>query len=416
MLFRKICNDNTEYGRYLIHKTSGPFLNGVKANYNIAVGCIRQLIHSVLLTAESVTERDRIVSVATGMHSLHLYADEHCYTHTLAFFNNGQETDQQRRLYMLDLLIELARVYSIPSYEAGRADLRSPLANFTTNPAVHRLFIAFANSRKIMSKTTSKIAEAGSIVFNPPPAQIMPWDLIRDQYNDCVRHLLSVSSLVGFTDEELHRFQALYASTAYTCRIRPCIRATDGFSTPEDRNKHELLHTARLQCDEPGCAYPGFGNARALQLHKDNCHGELGSRKWKGELPISIRQKKRLELEQRSKVEEAALTSEAYGALPNKAVADDEDYEGYSDARPPYVPVGKPINIKFPIPRFLSLKDPDAIVSPIDPRKATISSTQGFDYTKTGSLIGFIRKRKVQFAAQIDTLHLRLIYLFSGPI
>lgn len=72
--------------------------------------------------------------------------------------------------------------------------------------------------------------------------------------------------------EDLERFKRSNRTTAFTCRLGGCARATIGFEDDELRLQHERSHVQHLYCDHPGCQYPPLTSSRALRSHISKCH------------------------------------------------------------------------------------------------------------------------------------------------
>lgn len=81
------------------------------------------------------------------------------------------------------------------------------------------------------------------------------------------------------TPEELELFKREFSTSAYTCRLTSCPRATAGFDTNGLRLQHEATHSQRLQCLYPSCRYPPFMSTRALKNHENKCHKMAQGRK-----------------------------------------------------------------------------------------------------------------------------------------
>jgi hypothetical protein len=106
------------------------------------------------------------------------------------------------------------------------------------------------------------------------------------------------------TPEELELFKREFRTSAYTCRLPSCPRATAGFDTNELRLEHEVTHTQRLRCLYPGCQCPPFGSTRALKNHETTCHETVRGRKrirrvaaWPQHHPEDSRQAERFQTE-----------------------------------------------------------------------------------------------------------------------
>jgi hypothetical protein len=106
-----------------------------------------------------------------------------------------------------------------------------------------------------------------------------------------VETLLDQDSCPGASTEELELFKIHFRTSAYTCRLRSCPRATVGFSTGPLRREHEIGHAGGFRCSFPNCHYPPFRTTQALDLHSQNNHTLEPTRK-------SIRRVRRLPSEQ----------------------------------------------------------------------------------------------------------------------
>ena len=73
--------------------------------------------------------------------------------------------------------------------------------------------------------------------------------------------------------EVLERFKRSHRTSAFTCRLGACARATIGFEDEVSRAEHEKGHVKHLYCEEPGCQYPPFPTPHALKYHVNNDHG-----------------------------------------------------------------------------------------------------------------------------------------------
>jgi hypothetical protein len=73
--------------------------------------------------------------------------------------------------------------------------------------------------------------------------------------------------------EVLERFKRSHRTSACTCRLGACARATIGFEDEVSRGEHEKGHVKHLYCEEPGCQYPPFPTPHALKYHVNNDHG-----------------------------------------------------------------------------------------------------------------------------------------------
>jgi hypothetical protein len=92
----------------------------------------------------------------------------------------------------------------------------------------------------------------------------------RHQYQLALESLLSPAfpSSSSVSVEELQAFRDIYGDSAFTCRYPHCERSTDGFGTPQEREKHEAQHRREYRCDAPTCAYSEMGFATRPQLNR----------------------------------------------------------------------------------------------------------------------------------------------------
>ena len=93
-------------------------------------------------------------------------------------------------------------------------------------------------------------------------------------YNFHVLELLRARFVIGLSPEALLRFKKCYGSSAYVCQYHSCIRATVGFASAEDLEKHEFTHKPKFACGVSNCHYSttGFRTLNSLKQHTTNYH------------------------------------------------------------------------------------------------------------------------------------------------
>ena len=94
-------------------------------------------------------------------------------------------------------------------------------------------------------------------------------------YQEAVESLLKEHSWPGASVEELELFKSQFRTSAYTCRLRFCPRATIGFESESLRKEHEIAHAGGFQCTVPGCQYPRFSSSKSLAAHVNQRHRNL---------------------------------------------------------------------------------------------------------------------------------------------
>src|SRR5579871_1584664 len=98
-------------------------------------------------------------------------------------------------------------------------------------------------------------------------------------YQEAVKSLLSQSDYPGVSAEELELFKNQFRTSAFTCRLNSCPRATLGFESKKLRLEHEMAHVRRFRCTFPGCKYPPFVSAQSLTNHLNKYHNPNPPRK-----------------------------------------------------------------------------------------------------------------------------------------
>ena len=72
-------------------------------------------------------------------------------------------------------------------------------------------------------------------------------------------------------------FKTQFRTSAYTCRLQSCPRATIEFNTNELRRENEVAHTGGFRCTFLGCQYPPFRTSEALAAHGASNHCQFTS-------------------------------------------------------------------------------------------------------------------------------------------
>ena len=98
-------------------------------------------------------------------------------------------------------------------------------------------------------------------------------------YQNAIEMLLNEDFHPGVSAEELETFKNQFRTSAYTCRLRSCPRATIGFETDLLRYEHEMAHAGGFRCTYSDCQYPPFPSSKALKAHVSSCHNIVPERK-----------------------------------------------------------------------------------------------------------------------------------------
>jgi hypothetical protein len=70
------------------------------------------------------------------------------------------------------------------------------------------------------------------------------------QYHGITEFLLETpdNAVAGISATLISDFRKTYGESALLCRYSPCPRASAGFSSARDRDKHECSHTRKFKC------------------------------------------------------------------------------------------------------------------------------------------------------------------------
>lgn len=92
------------------------------------------------------------------------------------------------------------------------------------------------------------------------------------QYQKILTDVIQEIDIPGIAAQELEDFKKASRSSAYTCRLGSCDRATVGFETERQRAEHEIGHVRQFRCTYLLCPYPPFLSAQALRRHVSGLH------------------------------------------------------------------------------------------------------------------------------------------------
>jgi hypothetical protein len=138
-----------------------------------------------------------------------------------------------------------------------------------------------------------------------------------ESYQHAIESLLRQDSYPGVLAEDFELFKRHFKSSAYTCRLRYCPRATLGFDSNALRRQHEIGHIGGFRCTFPNCQYPPYRTEKTLRDHVESCHQPIRT-------PKSIRQLTRTHLHQEKALSSLDTTKNRkseYGIMNNAAVS-----------------------------------------------------------------------------------------------
>lgn len=239
------------------------------------------------LPSESV-----LVSIIKGLHGFHIYSKEYWTEYLLELLPSemgpGYTTSP-----LFDLAVELATNLNELSTKTeafsqmlqvspngGReprkfmdvriGTLQSSLLQIVLNKCLKAR--SEDQLEAILQGMEAKRQSIDDAATSPIPCPREGVSLILQEYQATIRYVLNQPDYAGVTAAELESFKRYFRDCAYTCRVKGCIRATEGFDRLSQCHEHEILHVRRLRCPHQGCRYPPFVSSRALRAHVNKDH------------------------------------------------------------------------------------------------------------------------------------------------
>lgn len=255
----------------------------------MTIACLRYLLTCSPLISDvlSGSTHDHIVK---GFHDIFPYVHEFWLDHLLNYSKalHAHPGEEKRVKAVQDLLCMLsssqncfaAKVLDPSSGAAAIEDISLDVESDALRdfpPAVRR-YIAY--KKRMPEKQTSS---ANGMDSNSELAQTdLNW--ISGAYRNFQREFESLLSAATSLDyhqmsarychmtvnsDYVHKFKIRHGKSAFLCRWSGCIRASAGFQSTVEREKHETTHTQRFRCSDPSCdfAHNGFSFRQALRKH-----------------------------------------------------------------------------------------------------------------------------------------------------
>lgn len=235
-----------------------------------------------------------LVSIIKGLHGFQIYSKEYWTDYLLALAPS-------KECLLFDLACELAaklhhrskaRVQLAEDPNSLVADERQNSAKplderikTLGNPILQTVVERCLRARSLEQlELTLQEMETGGLPIAFTTTSVIPSaqdgvSVILQRYQLAMRNLLKQTEYPGITAAEFDSFKRQCRASAYTCRIKGCPRATDGFERQDQCHDHEILHVRRLICTYSGCQYPPFGSSNALKRHISKIHNPNPPRK-----------------------------------------------------------------------------------------------------------------------------------------
>lgn len=285
--------------RYILkakyYRDEKPFINVENAYFNIAFSCVSYL--NTCLELESNERRYMAEVVVQGLHGLQLYANQYWYRHIISYVKfcvKNQLRISEELVSQLSALLQLQKnkiggPKSVPLASLPPATL--DLNSLNQIPLVKGFVLEVISFRESLGRdhTSDKPAESKSsdyfqrdiakyytdVSSNSCDADPTHLSTIRNNYLLTTEALLSQNAQHMFptlNQKMLETFAETYGGSAFVCRILRCPFSTDGFSTSQQRDNHELQHRPKLRCGNANCFSMGFTTRSQLNRHIEKYH------------------------------------------------------------------------------------------------------------------------------------------------
>ncbi|KAK2037492.1 hypothetical protein LZ31DRAFT_170235 [Colletotrichum somersetense] len=221
-------------------------------------------------------EHERQERVLKGIHGFHVYATEYWTDYLLSRVSTASDSGEKCHFIHLgcNLAERLDGIGGYPrlaEYERQPDGMDKRLSCLANYPVLFKQVSSFlrARSLKTLESRISKSKDGDENSLAQPNA--VGSDAVSSilaVYQQTVRHLLAQHDFPGISAEALKFFKAQLGHTAFTCRLKTCPGATNGFASEKQLAEHESSHLRQFPCTFPKCQYPPFVSVKALRIHE----------------------------------------------------------------------------------------------------------------------------------------------------
>jgi hypothetical protein len=263
------------------------------------------LLSGVYIFLENRPEHERFLRVIKGIHGFHVYATEFWTEYLLHLSSSGELDSHPRILALACALAEALDKISDPTVEQENVVESSVLderIDFLRGKPLLQKHVEISLRARSLKRLESKILQEVQDVPLPRHQQsghgtALPQiqeykskasidrggkdstSRLLSSYQQTVRFLLEQDHYPGVSADDLELFKSQFRSSAFTCRLNFCPRATTGFTSEELCRQHEIAHTRLAMCTVPECKYPPFVSTQALMNHIRKYHTSKPTRK-----------------------------------------------------------------------------------------------------------------------------------------
>ncbi|KAK3293870.1 uncharacterized protein B0H64DRAFT_398860 [Chaetomium fimeti] len=242
----------------------------VQQNTTAVLAC---LISGLDVFNEGYPEDLKTSRVIRGLHGLHTYATEFWTEYLLseASRHGGISSDIKafRLAIQLTNKLESMAPCNVQRSDSNPSSSDERLLLLGQHETLHKHV-----ERSLKSRTIEQLERELQDNQSDTPQPNSPEGILTmlTAYQQCVRCILGQHDFPGVSAEELELFKRQFHTSAFTCRLKSCPRATMGFDSVQLLQEHEISHVCRPRCDFPGCQYPPFSSAQALRRHEQRFH------------------------------------------------------------------------------------------------------------------------------------------------
>ncbi|KAH7355162.1 hypothetical protein BKA65DRAFT_581895 [Rhexocercosporidium sp. MPI-PUGE-AT-0058] len=275
-----------EYILKAAYKQGKPFIRPEDAHLNIGHSCVAYLNTSFRLLPQNSTEEERIEWIFKGLHGLQPYSNQYWYSHIVDYMDQVVAQKLEVPEYLLSSLKEIVKYSKAELSEdstqstgianTSYSNTRDRFASLGRFPGLHSLVSNVERFRDSLKRQDWTIKEIG-VVSLETCASDPSWFSAACHYYQAALEVLLDPDFSKYPTQGLQSFRDMYRDSAFACRYLHCSRATDGFDSLQQRQKHESKHQRVYRCDITTCMdfKKGFATRGQLGKHANTYHARL---------------------------------------------------------------------------------------------------------------------------------------------
>ncbi|KAK3940960.1 hypothetical protein QBC46DRAFT_259770 [Diplogelasinospora grovesii] len=257
---------------FLQQSSSNLVIHEREALQEHAMATITCLISGLDTFSEMDRGQSKYLRVVRGIHGLHVYATEYWTEYLLSEAKSETGLNPESPLFRLavDLTSKLDEKIDPSAAQNSTSELNLPdarLALVQQHKVLYKHMERALRARSVKNLQQELLEKEGLDQQLTPTSALDGISAMLLVYQECVRSLVEQHDFPGVSAEELELFKSQFRTSAFTCRLNSCPRATLGFESKEPLLEHEMSHVRRLRCTFPGCQYPPFVSVRAFKNH-----------------------------------------------------------------------------------------------------------------------------------------------------